>query len=138
MSEQKKASSKLLSVAGGGGIGMFLMKLPLFSSNPVLRDAYMAAVPLISIALSELFSFAWTIFAIDPHEVRLRRKLRHIKVQLKSNLDDESNSMSPDMRLKAQKRYDTICGIEMGIYPLSIISDLDGVASTGTRSQESS
>jgi len=125
MPEQKKTSGKAVGVTGGGGVGLFLIKLSGFIADPVWKDLYIAAIPLVSILLSEAFTFAWTIYAIDPQEIRLKRRLKALKKQTEAVLNSTS-PMSTEMREKAQERYDVMCGIEMGIYPLSIIDSLHG------------
>ena len=85
---------------------------------------------MVSILLSEVFTFAWTIYAVDPQEIKLKRRLKALKKQAEAVfLNAPSSPVSPEMREKAQARYDVICGIEMGIYPLSIVNTLDGKVS---------
>ncbi|MBD8116848.1 hypothetical protein IFR07_08050 [Pantoea agglomerans] len=136
MPEEKKTSGKAVGVTGGGGVGLFLIKLAGFVSDPTLKDLFIASIPMISILLSEVFTFAWTIYAIDPQEVRLKRRLKELKKQAEAVLNATSPPVSQDMRNKAQDRYDVICGIEMGIYPLSVINTLDGKAVSAASTED--
>ncbi|CAI2535564.1 Uncharacterised protein [Serratia liquefaciens] len=136
MSEQKKTSGKAVGVTGGGGVGLFLIKLAVFIKDETWRELYIAAIPLVSILLGEAFTFAWTIYAIDPQEVRLRRRLKCLKKQVKSVLDDTESPISQEMRDKAQARYDVICGIEMGLYPLSIVDTLNDKAALAPQQRD--
>ena len=129
MPEQKKTSGKAVGVTGGGGVGLFLIKLASFITDPTWKDLYIASIPMVSILLSEVFTFAWTIYAVDPQEIKLKRRLKALKNQAEAVLNAPSSPVSPEMREKAQARYDVICGIEMGIYPLSIVNTLDGKVS---------
>lgn len=129
MPEQKKTSGKAVGVTGGGGVGLFLIKLASFITDPTWKDLYIASIPMVSILLSEVFTFAWTIYAVDPQEIKLKRRLKALKKQAEAVLNAPSSPVSPEMREKAQARYDVICGIEMGIYPLSIVNTLDGKVS---------
>ena len=125
----KKTSGKAVGVTGGGGVGLFLIKLASFITDPTWKDLYIASIPMVSILLSEVFTFAWTIYAVDPQEIKLKRRLKALKKQAEAVLNAPSSPVSPEMREKAQARYDVICGIEMGIYPLSIVNTLDGKVS---------
>lgn len=91
---------------------------------------------MVSILLSEVFTFAWTIYAVDPQEIKLKRRLKALKKQAEAVLNAPSPPVSPEMREKAQARYDVICGIEMGIYPLSIVNTLDGKTSPAAQTQD--
>lgn len=41
MPEQKKTSGKAVGVTGGGGVGLFLIKLASFITDPTWKDLYM-------------------------------------------------------------------------------------------------
>ncbi|MEN4168421.1 hypothetical protein [Serratia marcescens] len=129
MSEQKAGSGKAVALTGGGGIGIFLIKLCALIQDPTYRDVCIASVPVVSVLLTELFSFTWVIYALDPKQIRLQRELKRIKKQVQESLSDEN--LSAEMREKAQARYDVIKGIEMGIYPITFLD-------TGTPSATSS
>ena len=40
MPEQKKTSGKAVGVTGGGGVGLFLIKLASFITDPTWKDLY--------------------------------------------------------------------------------------------------
>lgn len=54
MPEQKKTSGKAVGVTGGGGVGLFLIKLASFITDPTWKDLYIASIPMVSILLSEV------------------------------------------------------------------------------------
>ncbi|MCA6962280.1 MULTISPECIES: hypothetical protein [Pectobacterium] len=120
--EDKKEGNRAVGVLGGGGMGAFILQFAPMFDDPVTKDIFVAAVPFISVFLSEFFTFVTAVFSLDAQSVRLRFRLKMLKWKL--YWGKKNKSVSQEIRDLAQKRYDVIVAFEMGVYSLEYLNHM--------------
>ncbi|ENG4184580.1 hypothetical protein [Providencia sp. PROV020] len=110
----KKDGNKAVGIAGGSGVGAILIQLAEMV-NSDYRNIYIACVPFIAVLLSEFFTFITALVSLDPKMLRIKIRLKIIKWKLYWGMRKD---IKPELKELARQRYDTIIGIEMGVYSL--------------------
>ncbi|WP_052059351.1 hypothetical protein [Pantoea rwandensis] len=117
--EEKKEGNRAVGVLGGGGLGTFILHFAPMFKDEAKREIFIAAVPFISVLLSEIFTFITALVSLDAQSVRLRIRLKFLKWRL--YWGKKNKSVSQDIRDIAQRRYDVIVAFEMGVYTLEYL-----------------
>ncbi|MHA0982408.1 hypothetical protein ACR9GO_07230 [Kosakonia cowanii] len=128
--EEKKEGNRAVGALGGGGLGAFILHFAPMFKDQTNREIFIAAVPFISVGLSELFTFFTALVSLDAQSVKLRIRLKFLKWRLyfaKNNM-----SVSQEIRELAQSRYDVIVAFEMGVYNLDYLQQTLAQPPTGT------
>ncbi|EOE5507780.1 hypothetical protein ACKJUJ_003177 [Cronobacter sakazakii] len=120
--EEKKEGSRAVGVLGGGGLGTFILHFAPMFKNETYREIFIAAVPFISVVLSEIFTFFSALVSLDAQSVRLRIRLKFLKWRL--YWAKKNKSVSSEIRDLAQRRYDVIVAFEMGVYTLGYLKEV--------------
>lgn len=120
--EEKPSGSKLVGIAGGGGVGAFLIKFAVLVSDPFMRDLYLSSVPFFSLILGHIFTFLSAVVSVDASATQTMFRLKFLKWKLYWGM--KNLKASPQIRELARQRYDVIIGIEMGVYSITSLSEL--------------
>ncbi|WP_210517592.1 hypothetical protein [Pantoea ananatis] len=118
--EEKKEGNRTVGVLGGGGLGTFILHFAPMFKDPDNREIFIAAVPFISVLLSEIFTFITALVSLDAKSVRLRIRLKFLKWRL--YWTRKNRAVSQEIRDLAQSRYDVIVAFEMGVYNLDYLT----------------
>ncbi|MEO3344534.1 hypothetical protein [Enterobacter cloacae] len=114
--DSKLGGSRAVGIAGGGGVGMFLTQLAPLIVDETKRNIYIAAIPFFALILGEIFTFLTKLVSLDAEKIRVRIRLKFLKFKLWRGKNDQS--VSQELRDLAEKRYNIIKGIEMGVYDI--------------------
>lgn len=117
--ESSSATAKAVGITGGGGVGTMLVSFAELIPDESYKRAAQSMIPIISIMLTTVFTFAWELLRIDPAEFKVRKKLTKMKKLLIKTINDPLASNAT--KEKANERYQVILSIEAGILPLSAL-----------------
>ncbi|MGC0794321.1 hypothetical protein WKG85_03305 [Pantoea agglomerans] len=127
---EKKEGNRAVGVLGGGGLGTFILHFAPMFKDETNREIFIAAVPFISVFLSEIFTFFSALVSLDAQSVRLRLRLKFLKWRL--YWAKKNTSVSQEIRDLAQRRYDVIVAFEMGVYNLDYLKEVLAQPPTAT------
>jgi len=116
--DSKVEGSRAVGIAGGSGVGMFLTQLAPLIIDETKRNIYIAAIPFFALLLGEIFTFLTKLVSLDADKIRVRIRLKFLKFKLWRGKTDKS--VSAELRALAEKRYNIIKGIEMGVYDIDM------------------
>ena len=97
---------------------MFLTQLAPLIVDETKRNIYIAAIPFFALLLGEIFTFLTKLVSLDADKIRVRIRLKFLKFKLWRGKSDMS--VSEELRTLAEKRYNIIKGIEMGVYDIDM------------------